>query len=93
MPTTVHRALTGPLVYGANLGTQRHWRAPEAPGTVEDDPQTDLGTPVFAGASAMEPTGIEPVTSCLQSSMEEDTEEPEWPETPGDSAGRLGSTN
>jgi hypothetical protein len=33
----------------------------------------------------MEPTGIEPVTSCLQSNPEKDAGEPENPENSGDS--------
>jgi hypothetical protein len=33
----------------------------------------------------MEPTGIEPVTSCLQSNTAEDSKEAETPEKSGDS--------
>jgi hypothetical protein len=61
------RARLKALVEGDDLGTKRHCAA--KPPSASSDPRRPLPqkTQKRRGITAMEPTGIEPVTSCLQS--------------------------
>jgi len=53
--------------------------------TAEYDPAADPETLALAATSPMEPAGIEPATSCLQSSADGRVETAERPEKPADS--------